>query len=196
MLSPTILISSSNDYIRYTLERLLIDTPGSRFNYNSGCTIILGEILYQATEEHSDALAARQIFTPLGITDYDWRYIIVNEMPHAANGLSLRPRDMAKFGQLFLDAGKWDGEQIVPQSWVQQATRAKIAVNAFTAYGFQWWIIHYDEQQLNLCIGYAGQYIIVAPEYNLVVVLTGGNADNGTDFTDIIFNYILPAIEG
>ncbi|KAA3612206.1 MAG: class C beta-lactamase-related serine hydrolase [Calditrichaeota bacterium] len=197
------LMTASDDYIKYTLEKPIVVEPGTRFNYNSGCTVILGEILYQATGRHIDSLATEWLFEPMGISEYEWRYISANDMPHPASGLSLRPRDMAKFGKLFLDGGIWDGAQLVPAKWVEQATAPKIPIENSTSYGYQWWTASYtripqpgveETQFIKFALGYAGQYIILVPVNDLVIVLTGGNGEAGTDMVDIVFSYILNAV--
>lgn len=197
-------MSLSDDYILYTLLKPFVAPPGTQFNYNSGCTVILGKILHLATGKHIDALAAEWLFEPLGITDYNWRTIAVHDMPHAASGLDLRPRDMAKIGKLFIYDGIWEGEPIVPASWVEDAMDAHIPAWYETSYGYQWWMVRYtripepgvhETQYLKYAMGYAGQLIILIPVNDLVVVLTGGNGENMTDFGDMIFNYILEAVD-
>ncbi|KAA3654560.1 MAG: class C beta-lactamase-related serine hydrolase [Calditrichaeota bacterium] len=193
----------SDDYIRYSLQKPFVAAPGTQFNYNSGCTVILGKILHLATGKHIDVLSAEWLFEPLGIVDYNWRTIAVHDMPHAASGLDLRPRDMAKIGKLFLDGGIWEGEQIIPAAWAEDATAPHIPAWYETSYGYQWWMVRYtripqpgvnETQYLKYAMGYAGQLIILVPVNGLVVVLTGGNGENMTDFEDMVFNYILEAV--
>lgn len=199
-------MSASSDLIKYTLERPIVDQPGTKFVYNSGCTVVLGWILKQATGQHVDELAEEYLFKPLVITEYQWSRITVNDgMPHPASGLSLRPRDMAKIGKLYLDHGKWFGVPVIPIDWVLDSVSPRVPVAGTTYYGYQWWSFSYERipqpgvheiRYVQYAVGYGGQFILTVPVNDLVVVLTGSNGDESTNIYEILFNYILPAVTG
>jgi CubicO group peptidase (beta-lactamase class C family) len=105
-----IVMDRSSDPMRAALAPDLVAAPGKIWNYNSGSTELLGAILKKATGRAVDQLAATLVFAPLGITDFTW-YKQANGSPHAAGGLRLRPRDLAKIGQLILQRGSWNGTQ-------------------------------------------------------------------------------------
>jgi CubicO group peptidase (beta-lactamase class C family) len=98
---------------------------------------------------------------------------------------------MAKFGHLFLNNGTWDGEQIVSESWVVEATRKHVDAPLWPGYGYQWWV---DDWGFYLALGYRGQLIFVVPEDQLVVVFTGSDPDVPPFADDLLRYWILPAV--
>ena len=87
----------------------------------------------------------------------------------------MRPHDMAKFGYLYLNRGEWAGQQVVPADWIATSTHKHIDGTLQDGYGYQWWVA----QDVYMALGYAGQYIVVDPGQNLVVVITSdGNISN------------------
>ena len=101
---------------------------------------------------------------------------------------------MAKFGYLYLNKGKWEGEQIVPREWFEESTRAQMSASShisFCDYGYQWWI--YPDLGAFAALGWSGQQIFVIPDHQLVVVLTGYNLEFVTHCVNLIRNYIIPA---
>lgn len=194
---------TASDPIRYVLSQGMDFTPGTHFDYDNGNTNVLGEIIRQATEFRIDDFCNRFMFSKLGITDYEWQ-MISSQVVFTSGDLRLRPRDMAKFGQLFLNKGIWQGERIISENWVEVSTRKHVNPNNFTnlygwaeGYGYQWWQWESDQLNAYFASGWGGQYIIVCPEYDLVFVTTGGNyytAENPT-IRSILTQYIIPSIE-
>jgi CubicO group peptidase (beta-lactamase class C family) len=113
----------SDDPIRYVLERPVVATPGETLAYNSGLSIVLGQVIFKASGLRADKFAERYLFEPLGITDFYWSKW-PGEIVQTGGGLFLRPRDMAKLGQLFLNNGRWHGKPIVSEAWVKESTAA------------------------------------------------------------------------
>jgi CubicO group peptidase (beta-lactamase class C family) len=196
-----------DDRIKYVFERPARAEPGTQFVYNSGISVILGEILHRATGKNAITFGQEKLFAPLGITDFHWGtvYSVGEYLVNTGGGLRLRPRDMAKFGLLYLNNGNYKGNQIVSEEWVTESLKPHIEVGDPTHYGYQWWEIRYDRypqpdvhetQYIHTAIGYGGQYILIVPVNNLIVVLTGDNADDGINFWDIMFNHILEAVVG
>jgi CubicO group peptidase (beta-lactamase class C family) len=101
----------------------------------------------------------------------------------------LKPHDMAKIGLLYLNEGRWEDKQLVPSSWVQASTSPQIRSGTLSDnYGYQWWV---DSRGYYMALGFAGQFIFVVPEKNMVVVFTSGG-----DFPvpeTLLNDYILPA---
>src|SRR6185369_2194010 len=116
-----------DDPVRYVLERPVVAAAGERFAYSSGIAITLGQILSKVSGMPADKFAEQHLFNPLGITDYYWSKL-PGEIVQTAGGLHLRPRDMAKLGQLFLDGGAWHGKQIVSKTWISQSTENHILI--------------------------------------------------------------------
>src|SRR6266576_2348456 len=108
----------SPDPIRYILERPIVAAPGTKFAYNTGISIVLGEIVYKVSGLRADKFAERYLFEPLGISDYYWAKV-PDDIVETGGGLFLRPRDMAKLGYLFLNGGHWQGKQIIREDWIK-----------------------------------------------------------------------------
>lgn len=189
----------SNERVRFLLERPMVSTPGDRFVYNSGCPVLETAIIKKTTGEDPEIFAKENLFTPLSITHYYWRKYS-DGLISAVGPILLCPRDMAKLGQLFLDGGKWKGNQIVSADWVGHAT-ATFTGNEdnATGYGYHWWTVKYtvndDPIRIFFASGSGGQYIFVVPDFNAVVVFTGGNYPplNQSRPYEIMKNVILPA---
>ena len=187
--------TSQPDWVQAMLDWPVIHEPGTRFTYNSGGSHLLSAIFQQATGQTAEAFAAENLFAPLGITDWYW-----NADPQGVStggwGLWLAPRDMAKFGYLFLNGGAWDGQQIVPAAWVETATTQHIHAGGqwlSDGYGYQWWV---DAKGYYMALGYGGQYIVVVPERNMVVITTSALPLNSYFVPeDLLNDYVLPASE-
>jgi CubicO group peptidase (beta-lactamase class C family) len=189
---------NSGDPIRFVLEVPMALEPGTTFRYNTGLSILLGGIIKNATSLPADQFAELYLFAPLGIQEYYW-YFAPNSTVDTGGGLYLSPRNMAKFGQLYLNGGTWKGEQVISPGWVNEPVKQHISRSSRGGYGFQWWteqhlwngnIIHSFSAK-----GWGGQYIYVFPDLAMVVVFTGGNyytyADPALTMLD---QYILPAV--
>lgn len=189
----------SSDPIRFILSKNLVAAPGTRFIYNSGTTNVLGDIVRRKSGMLLTEFARRHLFSALGISDYLWmRFPRMNAMAVASGGLYLRPRDMAKFGLLFLQEGRWNGNQIISKEWVEQSTQAHIAVDPYWDYGYQWWLRTYRansrDDRAFAARGWGGQYIFVFPSLKMVVVFTGGNYSTPEPVGEILARFILPAV--
>jgi CubicO group peptidase (beta-lactamase class C family) len=169
----------------FLLRKELVHKPGSKFVYNSGITNLLGDIIYRSTGQYIDEYAQQELFKPLGINCSQWEK--VNHIIAAAGGLKLLPRNLLKIGQLILQKGVWKGRQIISEEWLTQSLYPSVHINFETDfgfymdYGFQWWlpgIIHPGTQKVlepYLAAGWGGQYLIIYPEQELIIVATGGN---------------------
>ncbi len=152
----------------------------------------------------ADKFAECYLFEPLGITDFYWSKW-PDEIVQTGGGLFLRPRDMAKLGQLFLDKGGWNGKQVVGEAWVKESTAALVDAAKIiqaargSGYGYQWWLgtfkVEGREARSYSARGRGGQFILVLPDQQMVVVFTSP-ADNPLTFQplDIIARDILPAV--
>lgn len=185
----------SDDYVAYVLSKPVVHEPGTQWYYNSGCSMTLGAILLNATGILADEYADRYLFGPLGISRHYW---MVMGGGHLAThgGLFLRMRDMAKFGQLFLQGGAWDGQQVISEEWVAESTRPRMAAEGGTQYGYQWWFLVADGYDVPIAAGGGGQYIFLVPALDMVVV-TAANPRNVGDqeqrVVSLFLNHILPA---
>jgi len=196
---------NSSDPIRYILSRDLIEIPGTFYAYRNCNTNLLGEIVRKASLQRLDDFAEEYLFSKLGITNYEWQ-MLPNDVVFCSGDLRLRPRDMAKFGYLFLNSGIWNNERIISQEWINISTQKHIDPNNFTAnfswadgYGYQWWVwedIYGVDYHAYFASGWGGQWIIVCPSMNTVVVATGGNyyTEMKMPIETILVNFIIPSI--
>jgi CubicO group peptidase (beta-lactamase class C family) len=190
-----------HDPIRYVLEKELTTIPGTVFDYANCNTNVLGEIVKKVTNQRLDEFAAENLFSPLGITKYEWQ-MLPNNVVFASGDLRLRPRDMAKFGLLFLNNGIWNSDEIISQEWIEFSTAKHIEQTHMfgDGYWFQWWLWDFQVNNRNIhtymASGWGGQWIIVVPDYDMVVVTTGGNYYDDEVFSiqGLIIDYILPAV--
>jgi CubicO group peptidase (beta-lactamase class C family) len=170
----------SNNRIAFALNRPMDTLPGKVFRYDGGNTELLGGILKQSTGLFADEFAARYLFGPLQITDWNWEKHRQDGYPSMAGALHLRPRDMAKIGLLVLHNGMYNNQQVVEPHWIQASTTAQIATHIDgDEYGYQWWISHlHSGNSVYKTIwanGIGSQFIFVVPRLQLVVVCTGHN---------------------
>ncbi len=186
----------SDDWVKYTLDLPMIDTPGTYGRYASGNPITLGRIVEKTTNMPLLQFAKKNLFQPLGFTNYKWDF-----KPDKSNAenycqIYLTPREMAKFGLLYLNNGTWKGKQIVSKNWVNESF-AKHAIIQGTDYGYLWWLKYLDADGVRYYTkaaqGNGGQKIYVLKEQNMVVVITGGNYNVQSPSDELMKKYILPA---
>jgi CubicO group peptidase (beta-lactamase class C family) len=185
------------DPVEYVLAKPVVHAPGTHWYYNGGGTNVLGEVIRQTTGLRMDDFASEHLFAPLGITDYEWDHINPDVI-HASGNLRLRPRDMAKFGYLFLNGGLWDDKRIISKRWIEESTQEHVSFSQGGGYGYQWWLRTYDSESGSVdafyAAGWGGQKIIVFPSLDMVVVFTGGNYVSQDPTDEIVSRFILPAV--
>ncbi len=196
----------SADPIRYVLGKSIVAPPGTQFIYNSGTTNLLGDVVRRSTGLTLADFANQYLFTPLGITSFDW--IGFPNAPHiaiASSTLYLRPRDMAKIGQLYLQKGVWNGNRIVSENWVTESTLESMYVppsrnpipGFIKSYGYQWWRGTFSNGNIEtyFAAGWGGQFIYVIPDMNMVIVITAGDFEGQgyQGFYSLINDYIMVA---
>ncbi len=199
---------SADDPLKYVLQLNLFASPGRAFNYNSGTTVLLGEIIKRASKMSLENFAKNYLFTPLGITKFQMINLQnAKEVFFASSGLYLRPRDMAKIGQLYLQEGLWKNKRIASAKWIRESVEKSITLPSAHSlqyfaegYGNQWWLgtFYSKNTKAYMAAGFGGQFIVVLPELRMVVVLTGGNWDKSSLFLSydfVVDNYILSALK-
>ncbi|TAN41933.1 MAG: class C beta-lactamase-related serine hydrolase [Nitrospirae bacterium] len=163
----------SGDQIKFVLDRPMKEDPGKTFYYCSGASHLLSGILQRTTGRSSFEYGKQRLFDPLGIKDISWTSD-EDGISNGADGISMTPADMARFGYLFLRNGRWNNRQVVPAVWVAESTKTHIDTPDGLAgrygYGYQWWRNRFGGYSAR---GYGGQYIFVIPEYDMVIVFTG-----------------------
>jgi CubicO group peptidase (beta-lactamase class C family) len=195
-----IAMERSLDPYRYVLQRPVAFEPGTIYNYNSGGTELLGMLLTHSVGRPIAEYARDKLFGPLGITDFEWAKSWFASEPEAAAGVRLRPRDMAKLGQLLLSDGQWNGRQVIPKGWVAESVKPRINGQGIYFYGYQWWLGRTFLRDLHWTagVGLGGQRLFVQPDLDLVVAVTAGHYTSplqGIIPLEILTRHVLPAIK-
>ncbi|MCK5650328.1 MAG: serine hydrolase [Gemmatimonadetes bacterium] len=183
----------ASDPLEYLVNQGMDDEPGTHWVYNGGAVTLLGKLIEKASGMNLEAFSEQYLFTPLGITEFTWPYMR-SDLIAAHGDARLRPRDMAKLGQMFLDGGEWGGERQLAEEWVDRATQDALD----GPYGYLWWGDSYRGGQSAYrsysAQGWGGQRIHVFPELDMVVVFTGGNYETAEPVDIIMEQHILPAV--
>ena len=187
----------SMDRQKYYISLPMEAEPGKVFNYSAGATHLLSAILTKTTGMTAEKFAEKYLFNHLGIKEKRWNKDIQGHSLGNA-GLYLTPRDMAKLGYLFLNNGVWNEKQILPAEWVAESSRKQISVgDGFDDYGYCWWIKTIDDYECYYALGYGGQYIMIVPDLDMVIVMTSRWDEElyGRDyFIEIIDSYVIDAV--
>lgn len=191
----------TDDWLKNVLEPELRYNAGTRTNYMSADPFLLSVSLSERLPYPLEFYMHKKLFGPLGINNY-----ILNtddkENPYFAGGLCMTPRDMLKFGQLYLDKGMWNGKRILSEKWVNESFKEHtILENTTNAYGYFWWHETYQVKGKSIAAiearGNGGQYISVIPELNIVIVVTTENYNkrgSAQQTENIIAEYVLKSI--
>ncbi len=166
----------ARDPARYVMGLPIVAPPGQEFFYSTGALTLVSAIVRKSTGKPLDEFARTELLAPLGITDFEWnRY---KGDTDAGGGLRMRPRDMAKIGQLVLNGGQWNGRQIVSKNWIETSTARHLEATNGMSYGYLWWQGRSPnngrEDHWVGALGRGGQYIRIVPALDLVVVVTAG----------------------
>jgi CubicO group peptidase (beta-lactamase class C family) len=180
---------ASDDWVQFMIDLPMAEAPGTRFEYCNGASFLLSAILQEQTGMNALTFANKHLFGPLGISDVSWESNSQG-ITWGFSHLFLRPHDMAKIGYLYLNNGVWDGKRIISSQWIKASTRKHIAATIF-GYGYHWWIV-----SPGIYTSFGGQYIIVAPEKNIVGVFTSSLAlkDSVIPF-GLLDSHIIPAVK-
>ena len=216
---------SGRDWVTDILRRGTVQAPGAGFAYSSVSSHLLAAILVEATGQSLLTYARAKLFDPLEIdTRPAFQPILVRDQPypiraydragfawprdpqgvHVGYGeLKMTADDMLKLGNLYLDQGRWDGQQLVPSGWVRDATTSAVSTAGDfggTGYGYQWWVTSAGEHPAFAAVGYGGQIIEVVPDLELVVVASTWFDDDTVTFDSRIWQTmtsmaLVPAFE-
>lgn len=172
------------DWIQYTLDLPMVNDPGAVSTYCSMGVVLLKEIISETSGMTIDEFAEKHLFTPLGITNISWGHTSEKEIIPSGKRLNMTPRDMAKIGQLILQNGQWNEEQIVSAKWIEESTTPKTKITGVD-YGYLWWNLPFKEKDKvfvsKTATGNGGQYILVFPDLELVAIFTGGAYNSQED---------------
>ena len=201
--------NSRGDWLRIFLDQPMNAAPNELWQYNSGGVITLGGVIYNTTRLPADQFAMQYLFQPLGINLAQWYKGNPNGLPHMGGGLLLRANDLARIGYLVLRKGKWNGQQIVSEKWINESTAHSVrAVRSFFSYvpdyGYLWWLFPLDKRSgsnwdtdIITASGAKGQWLFIIPKYDLVVAATSSSAtaQGFIDPLDFLYDYIIPSVK-
>ena len=206
----------AKDRCRFILDRPIIGPPGKRWLYCGGATALIGRLIAKGTGLSLPDYARRELFDPLGLGPTEWlsskdtwvadKYGPGDGEPAAASGLRMKPRDLARIGQLLLDDGKVNGREIVPSSWLAECLAPRVSCDEMRRYGYQWYLgdMEFRDARDTVrlehwagCFGNGGQRLFVWPELELVVVVTAGNYSSPNQWQPpirVVREVVLPSL--
>ena len=186
------------------IEQPIISEPGKSFKYQSGTTQLLAMVIKKATGVNLSEYLSEKLWKPLGSKAALWQLDSnLNGMEKAFCCLASNARDFARFGKLYKDHGKWNGKQILDSSFVALSLKPRFQESP--EYGYGWWLDTYKGKKVFMMRGHLGQYVIVIPEINTMVVRLGhlkdtetrnaGKSSGGDPFTKDIYRYLDGGLE-
>lgn len=192
-----VVLRDKKEWAKAFLAHPVPHKPGTHFKYNTPATYMQSAIVQRVTGQKVVDYLQSRLFGPLGISAPKW-----DESPEGVSlggyGLYLRTEDIAKFGQLYLQNGKWNDQQLVPAQWIVQATSKQVSNGSDPTkdwdqgYGFQFWRCRHNAYRGD---GKDGQFCIVLPEQNAVVAITANTGDMQSEL-NFVWDKLLPAFEG
>ncbi|MFC4871929.1 serine hydrolase domain-containing protein [Negadavirga shengliensis] len=199
---PTSDVLHTDNWVASFLKYPIVHEPGTKFVYNTAATYMLSGIIQKVTGETVLDYLTSRLFGPLGIGGIDWE-----KDPKGVNtggyGLRLKTEDMAKFGQLFLQKGEWQGKRLLPEAWIEEASSKKIlqdpeapkekvdASDWLQGYAYQMWRSRHDSYRAD---GAFGQFILILPEKDAVIIITSETPDLQGEL-DLVWEYLLPSFD-
>jgi CubicO group peptidase (beta-lactamase class C family) len=188
---------TQDDWTAAALARPLESEPGSAFTYSTGNAHLVSAILTEASGRATLELAREALLDPLGIEVAGWE-----RSPEGyylgGNSLRMTPRDLARFGRLYLQQGRWEGRQLVPRAWIEVSTRRHSEgwPDRYGAYGYFWWLPPGDPWDSFAAIGYGGQLLYAVPELDMLAVVTSTLESKGEEWDREAFTVLRDGIFG
>jgi len=195
------------DWVAFILDLPVRERSFGRFQYNSGASHLLSAIITRSTGRCAQEFAAKHLFEPIGIdqpvTTMQHTFSQADVFRNTAGGwpkdpqgnsiggwgLVLKPRDMARFGYLYLNEGEWDGKQIIPKNWIEDSVSPHTP-----GYGYQWWLQDVNDVFAFSAVGQGGQHIICIPQKDLVVVVASKPGSRWRDRWHLVEQFVIPAV--
>jgi CubicO group peptidase (beta-lactamase class C family) len=193
----------TSDWVKFTLDLPLnLIRPKDEWHYFTAGVVILGDILNKIVPGGLEKYADNKLFSPLGITRYQWQFTPQN-VPNTAGGIRMNALDFAKYGQLYKNGGKWNGKQIIPEEWVKKTfTKYKsIPGRKDEFYGYLFWnkiyTVNNKAYETFYCAGNGGNKIYIFTDEPLVIVITAtayGAPYAHSQEDKMMTDFILPAV--
>ncbi|MBS4216782.1 serine hydrolase [Bacillus sp. FJAT-49711] len=184
---------NSHNWVQFVLDKELTTAPGEKMAYNSGCSHLLSAIIQKVSGTTLEKYAFEKLFKPLAINEYrlhqDSKGIGIGGF-----GLSLKSEDLLKIGLLMLQKGIWENKQIVSKEWVEASTSKKYeGYDWIGSYAYHWWVL--EDERLSFptyfAMGYGGNYIIINPAFEFVMVFTSELYNHTLLPMDLFKKYII-----
>ncbi|MGY3040947.1 CubicO group peptidase (beta-lactamase class C family) [Rhodanobacter sp. TND4EL1] len=188
------------DWYRYTLNLPMVQKPGAdKAVYCSAGINLLGGVVRQATGRRLTDMFRDWIARPMQMQGYHLN-LMRDDDAYLAGGIRLRPRDMLKLGQLYLDGGVWHGQRLIDAAWIKASVARRTTFGPNHDYGYAWHLHHFSVQghdyRVYAAEGNGGQFVIVVPELDLAVAITAGSYGEFSTWyplQDLVTDYIIPA---
>jgi CubicO group peptidase (beta-lactamase class C family) len=190
---------NSRNWVRYALARPMVSEPGTSMEYSTGTSHLLSAILTKATRRTTHQYATDVLARPLGFPLAQWTRD-PQGINFGGNEMSMTPRQMVTYGELYLNRGRAGGRQVVPASWVETSCvpRTRSRWDGDREYGYGWWIQDLGGHRACFAWGFGGQYVMVFRELELVVAITSSTATSDErrgyrrQLFDLLERHILP----
>ena len=183
--------SRGKEWIRTFLSKP-VKEPGTQYAYDSMVSYMLAAVVQKVTGKKLTEYLQERVFTPMNVTEWAWE-----ESPEGVNtggwGVHIQPESLAKFGQLILNEGRWEGKQLVPTEWIREMCK-KHRETGREVYGYHIWHCGGHDGAVR-ADGALGQYVISVLDKDMVVVMTEATLGNGRDQRRLIWDVLLPHIQ-
>jgi len=191
-------IYPTHDWIKTMLDLPMINEPGKVGSYCSGNVILLDGIVEKTSHQKLHDFAAENLFSKLGVKRFNWDFVPDQSHQESFGQISLRPRDMAKFGMLYLNNGKWKGIQVISADWVKQSITKHSNIRGID-YGYLWWC---EDLTANGKVyrgaaakGNGGQRIFIWPDQKMIAVITAGNYNTQSPANRMLIDCVLGGLK-
>ena len=183
--------SRGKEWIRTFLSKP-VEAPGTKYAYDSMVSYMLAAVVQKVTGKKLTEYLQERVFTPMNVTEWAWE-----ESPEGVNtggwGVHIQPESLAKFGQLILNEGRWEGKQLVPAEWIREMCK-KHRETGREVYGYHIWHCGGHDGAVR-ADGALGQYVISVLDKDMVVVMTEATLGNGRDQRRLIWDVLLPEMK-
>ncbi len=194
---------SSPNWLADALRRPLVGRPGGDMIYSTGTTHILGAVLSRATDQPLRAYAQDRLFDPLGVRIRSWQQA-PEGLYFGGNNLSLTPRGLLRFGQLYLNDGHYRDRQVLPSDWIDRSWRTYVRSTYHDhQYGYLWFTHTLGGERVAFAWGHGGQFVFVVPRLDLVVAVTSslsnrppGSNNHNDRLLRLLSEHLIPAARG
>jgi len=180
--------------VKTVLDLPMVDAPGHDAHYCSGNIFVLNQIVQNVSGKSLHAFAKENLFDKIGVERFDWDFVPDETHQDSYSQISLRPRDMVKFGLLYLHHGKWNNEQVISREYVD-ASLTKHSTLRGLGYGYLWWCedltVNGETFRGIAAKGNGGQRIFLWPDQNMMAVVTAGNYNTQSPSNRLLMECVL-----